>query len=61
MAQRPDPIPPVSTARVAAGVFSDYLELTKPRVTTLVVSTTAFGFYLGSRGAVNPLLLAATL
>ena len=61
MATLPDPNPRTSTARVAAGVFSDYLELTKPRVTTLVVSTTAFGFYLGSHGSVNPLLLANAL
>jgi protoheme IX farnesyltransferase len=40
-----------------AGSWSDYLELTKPRVTSLVVATTAFGFYLGSRGAVDPILL----
>ncbi len=46
--------------RVAAS-WSDYLELTKPRVTSLVVATTAFGFYLGSRGAVDPLLLFHTL
>ncbi|HEU5180152.1 MAG TPA: heme o synthase [Candidatus Polarisedimenticolia bacterium] len=45
----------------AAASWSDYLELTKPRVTSLVVATTAFGFYLGSRGAVDPLLLFHTL
>ena len=44
-----------------AGAWSDYLELTKPRVTSLVVVTTAFGFYLGSRGAVDPILLFHTL
>jgi protoheme IX farnesyltransferase len=45
----------------AAGGLSDYLELTKPRVTSLVVATTAAGFYLGSRGAMDPVLLAHTL
>src|ERR1041385_9375373 len=35
-------------ARVAA-----YLELTKPRITFLIVLTSAAGFVLGSRGAVN--------
>jgi protoheme IX farnesyltransferase len=30
--------------------FSDYLALTKPRVTLMVVITMAFGFYLGARG-----------
>jgi protoheme IX farnesyltransferase len=37
--------------------FSDYLELTKPRVTLMVVITMAFGFYLGARGEMNWLLL----
>jgi protoheme IX farnesyltransferase len=44
-------------SRVASGSLSDYLELTKPRVTSLVVATTAFGFYLGSRGGIDPVLL----
>ena len=39
-------------ARVAA-----YVELTKPRITFLVMLTSAAGFCLGSRGAVNYLLL----
>jgi protoheme IX farnesyltransferase len=43
--------------RLSAGSLSDYLELTKPRVTSLVVTTTAFGFYLGSRGSIDLLLL----
>lgn len=33
--------------------LSDYLELTKPRVTLMVVLTMAFGFYLGSSGAMD--------
>lgn len=41
--------------------FSDYLELTKPRVTLMVVITMAFGFYVGSRGAMDWLLLLHAL
>lgn len=41
--------------------FSDYLELTKPRVTLMVLITTLVGFYLGGRGAVDFLLLLHTL
>src|SRR5438093_11722634 len=46
-------IEPLSTrARVSA-----YIELTKPRITSLIVLTSAAGFALGSRGAVNYLAL----
>jgi heme o synthase len=48
-------------AALASARLADYLELTKPRVTSLVVVTTAVGFYLGSRGAVDPALLLHTL
>jgi heme o synthase len=48
-------------AAFASGSLADYLELTKPRVTSLVVITTAVGFYLGSRGTVDPVLLLHTL
>jgi protoheme IX farnesyltransferase len=41
--------------------YSDYLELTKPRVTLLVVLTTLVGFYLGARGEVNMILLLQAL
>jgi protoheme IX farnesyltransferase len=42
-------VEPLSTrARVAA-----YVELTKPRITSLIVLTSAAGFVLGSRGTVN--------
>lgn len=37
--------------------FSDYLALTKPRVTLMVVITMAFGFYIGARGEMDWLLL----
>lgn len=41
-------VAPGAKARVAA-----YIELTKPRITFLIVLTAAAGFCLGSRGAVN--------
>lgn len=40
---------------------SDFLALTKPRITGLVLVTTAAGFYMGSRGPADPLLLASAL
>ncbi len=45
---------PASTPRAKV---SAYLELTKPRITFLIVLTSAAGFCLGSRGAVDYLLL----
>lgn len=45
----------IAEARVAS--FSDYVMLTKPRITSLVVATTLFGFYLASGGPVNLVLL----
>ena len=41
--------------------LSDYIELTKPRVTLMVVLTTLFGFYLGADGRMDWLLLLNTL
>src|SRR5436190_4708698 len=60
---------PVPSQTAAAAVASStirtrvaaYLELTKPRITFLIVLTSAAGFALGSRGAVNYLLLAHAL
>ncbi|MBI4169172.1 MAG: UbiA family prenyltransferase, partial [Acidobacteria bacterium] len=43
------------------GRVADFLELTKPRVTSLVLVTTAVGFYLGSRGSLDAGLLLHTL
>ena len=37
------------------------LELTKPRITQLVLLTSAAGFYAGARGGVDPVLLLHTL
>src|SRR6266702_3668129 len=39
----------------------DLLELTKPRITSLVLLTTLVGFYMGSRSGVNLLLLFHTI
>jgi len=47
-----------STVRARAGA---YVELTKPRITFLIVLTSAAGFALGSRGAVNYLQLVHAL
>ena len=44
-----------STVKARVGA---YLELTKPRITFLIVLTSAAGFVLGSRGAVNYVQLA---
>ncbi len=41
--------------------LADFLELTKPRVTSLVLVTTLIGFYLGSQGSMDLLLLLNTL
>src|SRR6267143_6212235 len=45
--------PPGAKARASA-----YAELTKPRITFLIVLTSAAGFCLGSRGAVDYVLFA---
>ena len=49
------------TAHGGIGSRADYLALTKPRVTTLVVATTASGYYLGSPGGFSLTLLLLTL
>ena len=41
--------------------LSAYFELTKPRITILVLVTTALGFFLGGRGIHSAPLLVATL
>ncbi len=43
------------------GSLRDYLELTKPRITLLVLITTAAGYYMGSAGAFDLVGLAHTL
>lgn len=55
---------PAVELRAAVGVrerASAFLELTKPRITTLVLLTTAAGFSLGSQGAFQLLLFANTI
>ena len=41
--------------------FSAFVELTKPRITSLVVITSAFGYYLGARGFDSIFTLVALL
>jgi protoheme IX farnesyltransferase len=40
---------------------ADYVELAKPRITSMVVLTTAVGFIVGARGRFSGAVLAATL
>ncbi|HEX5708935.1 MAG TPA: heme o synthase [Pyrinomonadaceae bacterium] len=47
-----------SAAEAARGGLPDYLELTKPRITFLILLTAAAGFCLGSRAGVDYLALA---
>ncbi|MCA1817953.1 MAG: heme o synthase [Acidobacteria bacterium] len=49
-------VPATGKARAAA-----FVELTKPRITTLVLLTTAAGFFLGARGAFSFALFASTM
>ena len=49
---------PAITARERVAAF---IELTKPRITFLIVLTSAAGFYLGSRGSVNYALLLSAM
>jgi protoheme IX farnesyltransferase len=53
----------MKTAAVSARAFSlmDYIQLTKPRITFLVVLTTFIGFLLGSPGPIEYLLLFHTI
>ena len=48
---------PVETHATRGGVFSDFAELVKARLTLLVLLTTAVGFYLGVHGPIIPLAL----
>jgi len=42
-------------------IFKAYIELTKPRILTLVLVTTTLGFYLGGKGIESYLVLAILL
>ncbi|GAC1475776.1 MAG: heme o synthase [Isosphaeraceae bacterium] len=46
---------------VAGGRVASFVSLTKPRITVMVLVTVATGFYMGARGASNPLTLLLTL
>src|SRR5262245_26342838 len=41
--------------------IADFTELTKPRITFLVLITTAVGFYMGTRDGLNLLLMVHTI
>jgi protoheme IX farnesyltransferase len=51
-----EPLPDSLRARISA-----FVELTKPRITTLVLLTTAAGFFLGTPGAFSFTLFANTM
>jgi len=60
------PLPSSTATRAAAPSsvrtrLAAYIELTKPRITTLIVLTSAAGFALASRAGINYLLFAHTL
>ncbi len=48
-------------SEVRTSPFADYLELTKPRITLLVVLTAAVGYFMASRAALWPLGLIHTM
>ncbi len=48
-------------AALAPSRAADFVELTKPRITALVVVTAAIGLFLGSDGSLGPGLALATL
>jgi protoheme IX farnesyltransferase len=51
----------ISAPRLVWAKTSDFLELTKPRLTSLVLFTTLVGFYMGAKGSISLLLLLHTL
>lgn len=52
---------PVAETLIAWARTADFLELTKPRITLMVLVTTLVGFYLGLKGSVPLALLSNTL
>ncbi len=52
---------PVAETLIAWARTADFLELTKPRITLMVLLTTLVGFYLGVAGSVPLALLSNTL
>ena len=61
MIEQPNAATAKSAPRAQRGRPGDYLALTKPRVTSMIVATTATGFYLGSPGPLDLPLLLGTL
>src|SRR5438552_9870986 len=62
--RKPDRVQPqekraalIDDRRYSKTRFADMMELTKPRITFLVLVTTAVGFYMGSSDGVNFLLM----
>jgi protoheme IX farnesyltransferase len=51
----------VIAAEAKVPAYADYMELTKPRITLMVIATTLVGFYLGSDGPLHFMLLFHTL
>ncbi|HYN83617.1 MAG TPA: heme o synthase [Pyrinomonadaceae bacterium] len=54
----PEVVVPDAPAEAARGRAGDYVELTKPRITLLILLTSAAGFCLGSSAGVDYLALA---
>ena len=50
-----------STLAVPRGLAADYVELVKPRITSMVMLTALVGFVMGSRGAIDFGALASAL
>ena len=48
-------------AEMDASALDPYFELTKPRIVTMVLVTTALGFFVGGHGIDSPLILVMTL
>jgi protoheme IX farnesyltransferase len=53
--------PPCPAVADAGGWVAAFAELTKPRITMMVLITTATGFLLGARGASHPATLTLTI
>lgn len=50
-----------SSHAVSVATFRDYVEMTKPRITFMVVLTTMAGFYMGAIGSMDIMLLMHTM
>src|SRR5215470_207673 len=59
--EQPLELAPPSAGVVRRRTAGDFVELTKPRVVTMVLVTTLVGFYLGTSGVPDWWLLVATL